>query len=289
MSTVTERRQALRAVLAGARCVHPASVYDPMSARIAEDLGFEMGMFAGSTASLTVLGAPDLIVLTLTEFADQCRRICRAVKRLPVMVDADHGYGNALNAMRTVQEVENADIAGMTLEDTVLPRPYGDGTVTLTSLAEGVAKVKAALEARDDASFVIVTRTGAAQVTGLADCIERTKAYTATGADALFFTGVKTKAELDAISAVATRPIILGNLEGTEFTDRGYLEARGVRIALQGHQPIQAAQQAVHATMKALRDGVAPKDLPGLPPKSLTAAFTREADYISWTKDYLGG
>ena len=121
VSSIAERRRRFRAILAGAECIHPGSVFDPMSARIAEDLGFECGMFAGSTASLTVLGAPDLIVLTLTEFAEQARRICRAVKTLPLLVDADHGYGNALNAMRTVEELEAAGVSAMTLEDTVLP------------------------------------------------------------------------------------------------------------------------------------------------------------------------
>jgi carboxyvinyl-carboxyphosphonate phosphorylmutase len=260
-----------------------------MSARIAEDLGFEVGMYAGSTASLTVLGAPDLIVLTLSEFAEQARRICRAVRTLPVLVDADHGYGNALNAMRTVEELENAGVAAMTLEDTVLPRPHGDGKVTLISLEEGLGKVKAALAARDDPSFVIVARSGVVSVNGVEDAVARTKAYTASGADALFYTGIRTRAELDAVAAVATLPIILGGIEGTELKDRDYLAARGVRIALQGHQPIMAAQQAVYATLKALRDGVQPADLPGLPSAELMPRITRDADYKRWTKDFLGG
>src|SRR2546430_16567123 len=95
----TRRREAFRAVLAGNRCVYPGSVFDPISARIAEDIGFEIGMFSGSIASLTVLGAPDLIVLTLSEFAQQALRINRA-GNLPLLVDADHGYGNALNGKR---------------------------------------------------------------------------------------------------------------------------------------------------------------------------------------------
>jgi carboxyvinyl-carboxyphosphonate phosphorylmutase len=289
MSSVTDRRQSLRAILAGPACIHPGSVFDPMSARIAEDLGFELGMFAGSTASLTILGAPDNITITLSEFADQCRRICRAVKRLPVLVDADHGYGNALNAMRTVEEVENAGIAGMTLEDTVLPRPYGDGKVTLISLEEGLGRVKAALAARDDPSFVIVARSGVVAVNGIEDAVARTRAYTASGADALFYTGIRTRAELDAVAAVATLPIIVGGVEGTEIGDKGYLASRGVRIALQGHQPIMAAQRAVHETLKALRDGVPPSELTGLPDKELMPRITREADYKRWTRDYLGG
>lgn len=289
LSSITDRRHAFRTILVGDACIHPGSVYDPMSARIAEDLGFELGMFAGSTASLTILGAPDLITITLTEFAEQCRRICRAVKRLPVLVDADHGYGNALNAMRTVEEVENAGIAGMTLEDTLLPRSYGDATIALLSLEEGLGKVKAALAARDDPAFCIVARTGAVSVTGLADAVERTRAYTASGADALFYTGIKAAAELDAIAAVATRPIILGGAEGPALTDRDYLASRGVRIALQGHQPIQAAQRAVHETLKALREGTSPKALPGLPQGDLMARATRDADYRRWTRDFLGG
>jgi len=110
----TTRRERYRRILAGDKCVYPGSVFDPISARIAEDLGFEVGMFAGSIASGTVLGAPDLIVLTLTEFAQQIHRICRAGD-LSLMVDADHGYGNALNVMRTVEELETAGVAAATV------------------------------------------------------------------------------------------------------------------------------------------------------------------------------
>jgi carboxyvinyl-carboxyphosphonate phosphorylmutase len=289
MSSITDRRHRFRAILGGEICVHPGSVYDPMSARIAEELGFEMGMYAGSTASLTVLGAPDLIVLTLTEFADQARRICRAVKTLPVLVDADHGYGNALNAMRTVEELENSGVAGMTLEDTVLPRPFGDGKVTLISIDEGLGKVRAALAARDDPSFVIVARSGVVSVNGVPDAVARTKAYSASGADALFYTGIKTRAELDAVAAVAKLPIIVGGIEGTEIGDKSYLAARGVRVALQTHAPIMAAQRAVYETLKALRDGVAPSALPLAPRDDLMARLTREAGYKAATKQYLGG
>ena len=117
---LSERRERYRRVLAGDACVYPASVFDPMSARMAESLGYDVGMLAGSIASATVLGAPDLVVLTLTEFAEQIRRITRA-SSLSLMVDADHGYGNALNVMRTVEELETAGVAALTIEDTLLP------------------------------------------------------------------------------------------------------------------------------------------------------------------------
>ena len=99
----TERRQRLRKILSGTQCLSPASVFDALSARVAESVGYELGMLAGSVASNTTLGAPDLIVLTMSEFADQIYRIQRA-SNLSLLVDADHGYGNALNVMRTVEE-----------------------------------------------------------------------------------------------------------------------------------------------------------------------------------------
>src|SRR3954449_13407403 len=155
----TDRRKRFREVLNGNRCVHPGSVYDAISARIAEDLGFELGMFAGSVASLTVLGAPDLIVLTLSEFAQQAYRINRAGK-LPLMVDADHGYGNALNVKRTVEELETAGVAALTIEDTWLPTAFGQvGQTRLISIEEGVGKMRAALAGRQDPSLVVTART----------------------------------------------------------------------------------------------------------------------------------
>ena len=205
----TDRRRRFRALLAGDRCVHPGSVFDPISARIAEDLGFELGMFAGSTASLTVLGAPDLIVLTLSEFAGQAYRINRA-GNLPLMVDADHGYGNALNAKRTVEELETAGVCGLSLEDTDLPTPHGTTKPRLTSIAEGVGKMKAALAGRQDPALCIAGRTSAISISGLDDAIARGKAYEEAGVDALFFVGVRTRAELDAISAATKLPLILG-------------------------------------------------------------------------------
>jgi carboxyvinyl-carboxyphosphonate phosphorylmutase len=283
----TDRRDRFRAILAGPRCVHPGSVYDAISARIAEDLGFEVGMFAGSTGSLSVLGAPDIIVLTLTEFAAQAYRINRAGK-LPLMVDADHGYGNALNVKRTVEELETAGVAALTIEDTLLPRPFGDGKTQLIPIAEGVGKMRAALAGRQDPKLVVAGRTGAVAVTGIEDTIARARAYEAAGVDAMFFSGIKTRAQLDALHAALKVPIMLGSLE-PELSDKDYLSARGVRIGLQGHLPFAAAVKAVHDTLKALRDGVPPKQIPGVASAELMKQVTRGADYDRWTKDFLGG
>jgi carboxyvinyl-carboxyphosphonate phosphorylmutase len=251
-------------------------------------LGFEVGMFAGSTGSLAVLGAPDLIVLTLTEFAQQALRINRAAARLPVMVDADHGYGNALNVKRTVEELEIAGVAGLTIEDTLLPMPYGAaGKTQLIPIAEGVGKMRAALAGRQDPALTIVARTSAMQVAGEAETIARIKAYAETGVDAVFLVGVTSRAQLDAVAGAVPIPLILGNTPPV-LADRAYLAARGVRIALQGHLPFAAAIRAIHDTLKALRDGAAPGDVTGVASEALMKQVTRDADYRRWIGDFLG-
>jgi len=283
----TERRERFRALLAGDRCVHPGSVFDPISARIAEDLGFEVGMFAGSVASLTVLGAPDIIILTLSEFADQAYRICRA-GNLALLVDADHGYGNAMNVKRTVEELETAGVAALSIEDTELPQPYGTvGSSRLISIEEGVGKMRAAVEGRQDPNLVIAGRTSAVAINGIDDAVSHAKAYEAAGVDALFFVGVKTKAELEALRSAVDLPFILGG-RGPELSDINYLGEQGVRVCLQGHHPFMAAVQAVHDTLKALRDGTAPGDIEGVASGDLMKAVTRDADYDRWMRTFLG-
>jgi carboxyvinyl-carboxyphosphonate phosphorylmutase len=281
-----KRRAALRSILTGSTCIRPGSVYDATSIRIAQDLGFEVGMFGGSVASLAVLGDPDIALITLTELCEQMRRMSRAAA-LPVLVDADHGYGNAMNVRRTVQELETAGAAGLTIEDTLLPQAFGQTATQLISLQEGVGKMKAALDGRGDASLVIMARTGAVSITGIEDTIARVVAYEATGVDALFLTGVKTHVELDAISAATKLPIVLGGLP-EDLIDLDYLAKRRVRIALQGHAPFAAATQAIYETLKALRDGQPPKNLKGLASSELTGRVTREADVKARSAEFLG-
>ena len=281
-----KRREVLRSILSGLTCVHPGSVYDAISIRIAEDLGFEMGMFGGSVASLAVLGDPDISLITLTELAEQTRRMSRA-STLPVLVDADHGYGNALNVRRTVQELEAAGAAGLTIEDTLLPQAFGQTGTQLIPVEEGVGKMKAALDARSDPALVIVGRTGAASLSALGDAIARAGAYEAAGVDALFFTGINTRAALEAITAATTLPIVLGSFP-EEVTEPGYLAGQRVRIALQGHAPFAAGTRAVYETLKALRDGQSAKDLKGLPSSELMGRVTRDADVKRRGAEYLG-
>ena len=281
-----KRREALRSILSGSKCVRPGSVYDATSIRIAEDLGFEVGMFGGSVASLAVLGDPDVTLITLTELCEQMRRMSRAAS-LPVLVDADHGYGNALNVRRTVQELEAAGAAGLSIEDTLLPQAFGQAKTQLISVEEGAGKMKAAVDGRGDPSLVILGRTSAVSVTGLDDAVARFKVYDLTGVDGLFLVGLKTRGELDAIAAATTLPLVLGGFP-EELIDQEYLVGKRVKIALQGHAPFAAATQAVYATLKALRDGGAPKDLKGLASSELIGRATREADVKARGAAFLG-
>jgi len=286
MTLLSERRKQYRRLLEGHACVHPASVFDPMSARMAASLGFEVGMFAGSIASGTVLGAPDIIVLTLTEFAEQIRRITRG-SDLPLMVDADHGYGNALNVMRTVEELETSGVAALMVEDTVLPQPFAGQDEGLVSVDEMLGKLRAAVAARQDPSLVVIGRTGALRRGGIAEAEKRIRAYQETGIDAIFLAGASKREEVEAMHRATRLPLMLGGAPPA-LADKSFLASQGVRIALQGHHPFYAAAKAVYDTLKYLREGGAPAGLKDrVASEELLAIAMRQNDYKRWQGDYL--
>lgn len=283
-----EQRARLREILAGDRLVSPASVYDPLSARVAEAVGYRLGMLAGSVASATTLAAPDLIVLTLTELAAQVRRIARA-SALSLIVDADHGYGNALNAMRAVEELEHAGAAALSLEDTALPAPFGraGGAEELVSIEEMSAKLRAAVAARRDPALVILGRTAALRSEGLERAAARARAYAASGVDAIFLVGVHSAAEVRAVREAAGLPIVVGS--APESLRREELAAAGARILLQGHLPLAAAVKALRETYVHLFGGGAPSALKGriAPEEEMQALVDAEA-YRRRLREYLG-
>ena len=284
----SDQRRRFRRILADRRCVFPATVFDALSARMAEDLGFEVGMLFGSVASLAVLGSPNLVILTLTELAEQAYRICRAGK-LPLLVDADHGYGNALNVKRTVEELETAGVAALTIEDTLLPIPFGETKArSLIPVAEGVGKIRAAVAGRQDPDLAIVARSSAVGLLGLDQAIVRFKAYEAAGADALFLGSCNTRDQLDALSSAVEAPLLLGNF-WPDHSDPEYLAARRVRVCHRGgHLPIMAAIRAVHDTLKALHEGKPPSEITNVASGELLRQTTREEDYETWIRKFLG-
>ena len=283
-----ESRARLRGILAGDRAVRASSLFDPMSARIADELGIEVGLMGGSVASLAVLGAPDLMVLTLTELAEQTRRVARA-GRLCVLVDADHGYGNALNVMRTVEELAAAGASGISIEDTLLPRAFGASSeAQLLGIEEGLGKMKAAVRARGDTGMAVFARSSAHSIGSIDDAVRRFRAYEQSGVDALFIPGIKKREDLDAIAAAVKLPIVAAGV-GEKAADAQYLASRGARIYSTGHEPFAAAVQAMYETMKAIRDGTPGKQLKGIASAELMAKLTHSADYEAFTRDYLGG
>jgi carboxyvinyl-carboxyphosphonate phosphorylmutase len=283
-----ERRKRLRAILAGSECRHPAAVSDPLTARMAKEIGFELCNLPGSIASLVLLGTPDLVVVTLTELADMVRRICRATD-LPLIVDADHGFGNALNVQRSVEELELSGAAGLTIEDTELPAPFANYAKTrLVSREEGLGKIRAALATRRDPDLVILARTAAPMVTDIADTIARITAYAEAGADAIFLLGVATAEQLAKISKAVALPMALGT-SGTGDFDNATLAAHRVRIALQSNQPFFAALEAYRQALTLMRAGTPPKEIKAVLPDADLKRLTRDSTYRQQMKDWLGG
>ena len=282
----TERRRRLRLHLAGDACARPASVFDPLSSRLAYGMGFEIGMLGGSIASAAVLGAPDVAVITLTELADQVRRITRA-SDISQIVDADNGYGNALNAMRTVRELEDAGASGMTLEDTDLPSRYGSGgKEALIPLDEMTDKLRAAVEARQDPETVLIGRCHAINATSLDDALVRVAAYAETGVDAIFLMGIREPAQLEAVRGVTSLPFVLGNTSWS-LTD-AMLAPYGVKLALRGHGAFtQTVRAMADAYERQLRGE--PDDPDREPAPETMASATAAAAHRAARERFAGG
>ena len=281
----SDKRKRFRAVFSGPRCVSPATVFDALSARVAESVGFETGILSGSVSAATVLAAPNLVLQTLTEFADQVRRITR-VSDLSLFVDADQGYGNALNVMRTVEELEHAGLAGLAIEDLIMPARFGSGGADeLISTEEMSGKLRAALRARQDPLLLIAARTAALKVEPIERAVARTRAYAATGVDAIFLTGLKKLEDLDAVRAAVKLPFIVGSAPTLKRED---LAAHGVRFCLQGHSVIPAVVKAMRETYAHLYRGGLPAELKSTiaPPEEMERLLGME-NYKKWQSDYL--
>ncbi|TWH64115.1 carboxyvinyl-carboxyphosphonate phosphorylmutase [Azomonas agilis] len=276
-----ELRKHFRALLESNKCYHTASVFDPMSARIASDLGFEMGILGGSVASLQVLAAPDFALISLTEFVEQAVRIGR-VARLPIIVDADHGYGNALNVMRTVVELERAGVAALTIEDTLLPAKFGHKSTDLIGIDEAVGKIRAALEARVDPSLSIIARTNA-KVISTDEVIERAKAYQAVGADGICMVGVSDFEHLEKIAQHLTVPLTLVTYGNPKLRDNERLARLGVRVVINGHAAYFAAIKATYDCLCEQR-GMNTCDLNA---SELSVKYSTADEYMVWADSFM--
>jgi len=276
-------RRSFRALTSSNACFHTASVFDPMSARIAADLGFEVGILGGSVASLQVLAAPDFALITLSEFVEQATRIGR-VAQLPVIADADHGYGNALNVMRTVVELERAGISALTIEDTLLPAQFGRKSTDLISTAEGVGKIRAALEARVDPEMSIFARTNAA-IIPVQEAISRVQQYQAAGADGITNVGIRDFDHLAQISEGVTVPLMLVTYGNPELHDNARLAEMGVRICVHGHAAYFAAIKATYDCLREQRQILGNES--NMSATELTHTYTQPEDYVEWARKFM--
>ena len=238
----------LRELLAAPGVVVAAGCMDPLSARVAEAAGFEVVYMTGNGASAVRLGRPDVGLMTLTEMADQAGRIVHAVA-VPLVADADTGYGNPVNVIRTVQAYERAGVAALHLEDQRMPKRCGhlDGK-QLVPTAEHAAKVRAAVAARSNPATVVIGRTDAVSVEGLEAAIARARAYGEAGADMVFVEGLADVASIERAAAeLADWPLAFAWVEG-KVPPLTPAELGGLGVAL-----VIFPITAVLATLKALQ------------------------------------
>jgi 2-methylisocitrate lyase-like PEP mutase family enzyme len=224
-------------------------VYDALSAKLVERAGFPLTFISGYSVAATHLGLPDFGYLTQTEMVSTARRVCASVK-IPIIIDSDTGYGNALNVIRTVNELIEAGAAGMFLEDQVWPKRCGHMKGKRVIPAdEHVQKIRAAVDARGKRDFFIVARTDARQVNSIEDAIARCQRYKEAGADALFVEAPRSKEELARIAKELPAPLVANMLEGgvTPLLTKDELEQIGFQL-------IVCPLTALYASAKAMQD-----------------------------------
>ena len=247
-------RQALRAQ---GQLIMPG-VYDALSAKIAARAGFEVIFITGYSLSATLLGEPDFGLLTQSEVVGAAQRIC-AVVDTPVIVDADTGYGNAINVMRTVQDLIRAGAAGMFLEDQVWPKRCGHMMgKQVIALDEQLKKLRAAVEAKQGGDFFIVARTDSRQALGLTEAITRGLAFKEAGADAVFIEAPESKEEMKEIAHQVPGPLVANMLERgvTPLMGPKELKELGFDLIVWPLAPLYSAAQSlteVYTTLR--RDG----------------------------------
>jgi len=261
MTTSINVRQRLRRRLTAGGIIIAPGIYDAYGARFVEQAGFEAVYMTGNGVSASLLGQPDVGLVDLTLITAHAHRVASCVE-LPLICDADTGYGNAVNVRHTVREFEAAGVAAIHLEDQVLPKRCGQlpGARPVVELAEAVGKIEAAVAARRDPDFVIIARTDSASGHGLEEAIRRGKAFVKAGADVVFAELKMSPSILDDIKRVTSEvgAPCLANIAGGKLASLGpqELEALGVRIAIYPGLGRNIAGYALREAMQTLkRDG----------------------------------
>jgi methylisocitrate lyase len=249
----------LRQLLERGSVVRLPGAYDGLTARIAQQVGFPAIAFSGNAVAASILGAPDVGVLGMAEVVEHAGRIARNLQ-IPMLCDADTGYGGVMNVVRTVREFESAGIAGIHIEDQVTPKRCGllPQGIPVVSREEQVTKIRAAVEARRSRDFLVIARTDAKSMHGLEDAAARARAYVEAGADAALVMGANTPDELRYVADVVCAPLVTVIQEApptTLLTDT-MLDAVGCAFAIHAGVVRYAVVKAVQDALAALhRDG----------------------------------
>lgn len=285
MSRVRER---FRSVLAGPTCTLAANIFDPLSARIAHLLGYQVCVLSGSVGKVANLGVPDIVLSNMSDVVDHCRRITR-IAEVSLMVDAEDGFGNPVNARRTVQEMEAAGVSAIEIEDNVVPKKFNLRSPGLVSTEEQVGKLRAAVAARTDPTTVIVARTSALAECSLNEALDRIRAYSETGAEALMLVGVQRgRADIEVVHRATPLPLCVLNPPLEARNDPEFLAANGVRILMLGNPTFAVAVQAIYDSLKHLKDGGVMEDLKERQASpELLRAVNRTDEFIQWQQEYM--
>jgi carboxyvinyl-carboxyphosphonate phosphorylmutase len=280
-------REKFRDLLSRPGCTLAANIFDPLSARIASLLDYEVCFLSGSVGKSANLGVPDIVMGNMSDLVDHCRRITR-MSDVSLMIDGEDGFGNAVNVRRTVRELEAAGVAAIEIEDNIAPVRFNGEDPGLASTAEQVGKLEAAVAARTDRTTVIVARTAALTYCSLDEALDRMRAYAQTGAEVIRLVGLKNRTQLAAIHQVTALPLTVLSPPDDMRDDRAFLAAHGVKILMLGNPVFAMAVKAIYDGLKHLKDGGAVEALTAQQASSeLLARVNQTEDLIRFQQQFL--
>ena len=280
-------REQFRSVLARPTCTLAANIFDPLSASIAHMLEYEVCVLSGSVGKVANLGVPDGVLSNMSDVVDHCRRITR-IADVSLMVDAEDGFGNAVNVARTVREMEAAGVSAIEIEDNFVPKEFNVQNPGLISKEEQVGKLQAAVAARTDLTTVIVARSAALGLTPLDEALDRIQAYSQTGAEALMLTGSKSRDQLEAVHRVTTLPICVLSPPADIRNDTAFLAATGVKILMLGNPTFSVTVKAIFDSLEHLKEGGSLEELGDRQATpELLRSVNRTDEFLQWQEQYL--
>jgi len=286
-------RERLRELIATPGCHVVPPIFDPLSARIAEMVGWEACKMSGSVGKFAALGVPDGVPMAnMTDLAHVIRRITLNIE-IPLIVDADDGGGNALTVRRTIRDLEAAGASAVELEDNIVPLHFiEERHAFMISKEEHVAKLKAAVATRHDPAMLIVGRTTAMYLLPMDEALDRIRAYSQTGVDALMLPGLgrlglspNPRADIEAVQNISKLPLFLSGLPNDLVNNEKWLTDNRVVLRFVGQAPYRNAVGAMYDTLKYMRDGGNGDDLPGAS-SEIRSELIREAELREWDETY---